>query len=153
MLERLLATINANQEKADAHQAKMQERMDANTKAMQESQETTARMDAKIRSMRDELKRAIKDINFGLEETLARQETMEARLEKEKPASVDTTPEMAHGQEVPVEDAEICTVAEPRKRRRDGRNLAAVRRQKKKGRVLDARCRGKEQERAQRKNV
>jgi hypothetical protein len=54
-------------------------------------------------------------------------------------------------QEVPVEDAEVRSVAEPRERRGDGRNLAAVRSQKKKDRVLDARCRGKEQRRAQRK--
>jgi hypothetical protein len=65
-------------------------------------------------------------------ETTACQETMEARLEAEdKPASVDTTPEVAHEQEVPAEDAEVRSVAEPRKRRRDGRNLAALRRQKK----------------------
>jgi hypothetical protein len=42
------------------------------------------------------------------------------------------TPEVADDQEVPVEDAEVRSVAEPRKRRRVGRNLAAVRRQKKK---------------------
>jgi hypothetical protein len=73
-------------------------------------------------------------------------------MECEKPAPVDTTPEVADDQDVPVEDAEATAVGEPKKRRRDGRNLAAVRRQKKKDRVLDARCRGKEQERAQRKN-
>jgi hypothetical protein len=39
-------------------------------------------------------------------------------------------PEVAH-QEVPREDAEEMPVGEPRKRRRDGRNLAAGRRQKK----------------------
>jgi hypothetical protein len=51
----------ANQAKADAHQAKMEARMDANTKAMQENQETTARMYAKMGSMRDELKRPSKE--------------------------------------------------------------------------------------------
>jgi hypothetical protein len=51
-----------------------------------------------------------------------------------------------------MEDAEVTAVGEPKKRRRNGRNLAAVRRQTKKDRVLDARCRGKEQGRAQRKH-
>jgi hypothetical protein len=60
---------------------------------------------------------------------MACQGTMEARLETEEPASVEATPELADDQEVPVEDAEVRSVAEPRKRRRDGRNLAAVRRQ------------------------
>jgi hypothetical protein len=83
---------------------------------------------------------------------MACQETMEARLEAEEPTSVDMTPEVADDQEVPVEDAVEMPVGEPRKRRRDGRNLAAVRRQKKKDRVLDARCHGKEQGPAQRKN-
>jgi hypothetical protein len=85
-------------------------------------------------------------------EKIACQEKTEAHLEKDKPASVDTAPEVADNQEVPVEDAEVRSVAEPRKRGRDRRNLAAVRRQKKRDRVLDARCRGKEQGRAQRKN-
>jgi 3-dehydroquinate dehydratase len=73
----------ASQAKADAHQAEMQERMDANTKAMQENQaksdadrradkeemlaaikankEMTASMDAKIGSMHDELKNTIEE--------------------------------------------------------------------------------------------
>jgi hypothetical protein len=41
------------------------------------------------------------------------------------------TTEAARDQEVPREDAEVLSVGEPRKRRRDGRNLAAQRRQKK----------------------
>jgi hypothetical protein len=73
-------------------------------------------------------------------------------MECEKPAPVDTTPEVAHNQQVPVEDAELWSGAEPRERHRGGRNMAAVRRQKEKDRVLDTRCRGKEQGRAQRKN-
>jgi hypothetical protein len=73
-------------------------------------------------------------------------EQTEARLEEEEPASVDTTPEVADDQEVPVEDAEVRSVTEPRKRRRDGRNLAAVRRQKKQNRDLDARRRGRQQD-------
>jgi hypothetical protein len=94
------------------------------------------------------------DMRISRKETMACQGKTEARLEVEdKPASVDTTPEVADDQEVPLEDAEVLSVGEPRKRRRDGRNLAAVRRQKKKtDQHLDARRRRKGQERAQRKN-
>jgi hypothetical protein len=94
------------------------------------------------------------DLKNNRKETMACLEKTEACLEvEEEPASVDMTPEVAHGQEAQPEDAEVMPVGEPRKRRPDQRrNLAAVRRQKKKDRILDARCRGKEQERAQRKN-
>jgi hypothetical protein len=69
----------------------------------------------------------------------------EARLEVEdKPASVDTTPEVADDREVPLEDAEEMPAGEPRKRRRDRRNMAAVRRQKKQERNLEVGRRGKQ---------
>jgi hypothetical protein len=85
------------------------------------------------------------------EETMACQEKTEAHLQGE-PASEDMTSEVAHEQEVPREDAEVMPVGEPRKRRRDGRNLAAVCRQKKKDQNLDAGRRKKGQKRAQRKD-
>jgi hypothetical protein len=101
---------------------------------MDANQEMTARM-------QDELISTIKIFKFNGEETTACLEETEARLEVEgKPASVVTTPEVAHEQEVPREDAEEMPVGEPRKRRQDGRNLAAERRQK------------KEQKRTQRKD-
>jgi hypothetical protein len=79
------------------------------------------------------------------EETMACQERTEARLEEEEePTSVEMKPEVAH-EEVSREDAAVMPVGEPRNRRRDQRrNLAAVRRQKKQERNLDARRRGKE---------
>jgi hypothetical protein len=126
-LAQMMKQMLANQAKADAHLAKMEARMDANTKAMQENQETTARMDAKIGSMEDELISTIKHFKFNGRKMPACQGTMEARLEAEEPASVDMTPEVADDQEVPVEDAEVMPAGEPRKRRRDRRNLAAVR--------------------------
>jgi hypothetical protein len=49
-------------------------------------------------------------------ETMACQETMEARLEEEKPAPMELKPEVAD--EVPLEDAVVMSVGEPRKRRR-----------------------------------
>jgi hypothetical protein len=68
-------------------------------------------------------------------------------MECEKPASVDTTPEVAHEQEVPVEDAEVMPVGEPRKRRRDERQiLAVVRSQKKEKRIHDTRHREKQRD-------
>jgi hypothetical protein len=138
--------------------AEMQERMDANTKTMREDMKASqakadaqqakmeARMDAKMGSMQAALKSAIKDIKFNREETMACQGTMEARLEEYKPASMDTTPEVARDQEVPREDAEVMPVEEPRKRRRDRRNLAVGRRQKKEKRILDARHREKQRD-------
>jgi hypothetical protein len=70
---------------------------------------------------------------------------MEARLEEDKPASEDMTPGVAHEQEVPLEDAIVMPVGEPRKRRRD-QHLAAQGRQKKEEQDLDARHRGKQQD-------
>jgi hypothetical protein len=131
--ERMMARMDTIQEKADANQ------------------ETTARMDAKMGSMKAELKSAIKDLKFNCEETMACQEIMEARLQEDKPASVDTTPEVARDQEVPVEDAARMSVGEPGKRRRD-RHLAAGRRQKEDEPNLDARRRRKQQERTQSKH-
>jgi hypothetical protein len=159
MMERLLANINANQEKADADRKADREemtannktmlaKMDANTKIMQENQakmegdrkadkeqilvemkanqEMTTRMDIRHKEMLAWLK----DLKFNREETMACKETLEARLGIEEPASVDMAPEVAH-EEVPVKDAVFMPVAEPRKRRRDRRNLAAVRRRTK----------------------
>jgi hypothetical protein len=108
-----------------------------------------ARMAADSKAWREEMEASR---NARRKETMACQETMEARLEVEEPASVDTTPEVADDQEVPVEDDEEMPAGEPRKRRRDRRNLTAVRRQKKQERNLDARRRRKRQERAQKKN-
>jgi hypothetical protein len=152
MIKAILATQEKMLASMDAHQAKMQERMDANMKAMQENQETMARMEASMGSMKAALKSAIREIKFTREETIACQETMEARLEKGKPASVDMTPEVAHDQEVPVEDAEVTAVGEPKKRLWDRRNLAAVHHQRKQNRDLNARRRREEQEWAQRKS-
>jgi hypothetical protein len=50
---------------------------------------------------------------------MACQETMEACPECKEPASVEMTPEVAHEQEVPLEDAAVMPVGEPRKGRRD----------------------------------
>jgi hypothetical protein len=62
-------------------------------------------------------------MKFNRKETTACQETTEARLEVEEPASVDMTLDVADNQEVPMEDAAEMPAGEPRKRRRDRRNL------------------------------
>jgi hypothetical protein len=109
-----------------------------------------ARMDTDSNAWREEMEASR---NAWSKEMMACQEKMEARLQEEKPASVDMTPEVAHGQEVPREDAVEMPVGEPRKRRQNQRrNLATVRHQKKKDQNLDARCRKKEQKRTLRKN-
>jgi Tfp pilus assembly protein FimV len=132
MMERLLATIiNANQAKSDAARKADKEEMLAEMKANMDSTQAA-------------LKSAIKEMKLNREETMACQGNMEARLEEDKPASVDTTPEVAHDQGIPSEDTEVIPVGEPRKRRRDRRNLAAVRRQKKQERNLDVGRRGKQ---------
>jgi hypothetical protein len=89
-----------------------------------------ARMVADSNAWREEMEGSR---NARRKETMACQEKMEARQEVEEPASVDMTTEVARDQEVPREDAEVLSVGEPRKRRRDGRNLAAQRCRKEKG--------------------
>jgi hypothetical protein len=134
--EHLLATINANQAKADADRKADKEEMLSEIKA---NQETTVRMDAKIGSMQVELISTIKNFKFNGKETAACQETTEAHLEgKEEPASVDMTPEVAD-EEVPLEGAEVMAVGGPKKRRRDRRHLAAGRRQKEQQDLVAAR--------------
>jgi hypothetical protein len=100
-------------------------------KTMQE--EIIARMDAN----HEKMMAFTVNMKYSQEEKMACHGRMEERLQGE-PASVDMTPEVAHEQEVPLEDAIIMPVGELRKRRRDRRNLAAVRRQKKEERNLDA---------------
>jgi hypothetical protein len=106
-----------------------------------------ARMDANMESMRDKRMKANKDTQ---EETMACKGKTEACLGKEQPASKEMKPEVAH-EEAPCEDAARMLVGQPRKRRRDRRHLAAVRRQKEQDRNLAARHCRKEQKWAQRK--
>jgi hypothetical protein len=61
-------------------------------------------------------------------ETMACRETTEARLEEKEPTSVEAKPEVAQQQEVPVKDAEVMPVGEPKKKRRRDRKLTAERR-------------------------
>jgi hypothetical protein len=111
-----------------------------------------ARMDANHEKRKARMDAWLTDIKNDRKEAMACLEKTEARLEiEDKPASVDTTSEVAHEQEVPREDAEVMPVGEPRKRRRH-RHLAAVRSQKKQDQNLAAqRSQKKQQKRTQNK--
>jgi hypothetical protein len=95
--------------------------------------EMIAKMDANHEKRMARMDAWLTDLKTDQKETPACQGTIEARLETEEPASVETTPEVANDREVPKADAEVRSVAEPRKRRRDQRrDLATMRRQKNK---------------------
>jgi hypothetical protein len=169
MMERLLATINAKKEEMNTNNktmlAKVQVKAKANTKIMLEEMQKEAeayREDIKeIKSGQEKMRKEIKsgeaeiraiikawssDLKINREETMACQEKTEARLEEEELASVDIIPEVAQEQEVTLEDAVEMPVREPKKGRRDRRNLAAVRRQKEQDQNLEARRRRKGKE-------
>jgi hypothetical protein len=138
----------------------MTARMEANNKVWREEmetrrnawrKETTACQDAmgtnlkytymqgRMNDGHKEMMAWLKDLKLKKEETMACQEKTEARLQGE-PTSEDMTPEVSHKQVVPLVNAVVMPVGEPRKRSRDQRHLAAQRRQK------------KEEERTQSKN-
>jgi hypothetical protein len=95
-------------------------RLEGNMNVWQE--ETTACQDAMETNPRD------KCVNDNHNEILACRETVEACLEERKPTSPDRKPEAAQKDEVPVDDAEVMPVGEPKKKRRRDRKLAAERR-------------------------
>jgi hypothetical protein len=105
--------------------------MNASIKSMQEQLTTNGTKLDKMLADRKEMMAWLTDLKNIRKETMACQEKTEARLQgREEPASVDIEPEVAD-EEVPVEDAARMPVGEPRNTRRDRRNLAADRHQKK----------------------
>jgi hypothetical protein len=129
MMEMLLKEIRANQVKAvpDREERKAERKTDkeeirsnqakllATMEAAQEKAETRhkeflARIDARWNAWREIM-------NANHDETVAYQEE-EAHPEEEKPASVDMKPEAAEQREVPVQDATVMPVEEPKKKRR-----------------------------------
>jgi hypothetical protein len=142
--EEMTENMDANQAKAGKTLKETLAKMEVDRKAdkkqmLVEMKANQTRMDANMGSMKAELKSTIKDMKINGEEAMACQETVEERLEEEKPASMELKPEVAD-EEVPLEDAIVMPVREPRKRHRDRRHLAAQCRQK------------KEQKRTQRKD-
>jgi hypothetical protein len=115
LFESLLAIMETDKENFMA-------RMDANMKAWLE------KADAEMKTWGEEIRSMRFETTNTRKETMACQE-MEARQEEEKPTSLDKKPEVAEQREVPVEDAEVIAVGEPKKKRRRDRKLAAERRQ------------------------
>jgi hypothetical protein len=101
------------------------EAIKARTRAMRENIGTSHKeMVAKTKPERDMV-------------SLACRETTETHLEEEEPTSVDMKPEVPEQREVPVEDAEVMPVGEPKKKMGRDRNQ---RRMKKRNQEKD-RCR------------
>jgi hypothetical protein len=82
------------------------------TKAYREDLKEIKSGQAELRSI---VNAWLTDMRNTPKETMACQETMEARLEEKKPASMDMTPEVAQEQVVPLEDVIVMPVGEPRK--------------------------------------
>jgi hypothetical protein len=130
MLAKIDASMKYNQEQILATmiawetEDKAQREMEAKTEAIR------AKMNVNLTKMTARMDAWLTDTNDNPEETMACQEKTEECLEEEEPTSEDMEPEVAH-EEVPVEDAARMPVREPRNRRRDQRNLATERHQKK----------------------
>jgi ABC-type Zn2+ transport system substrate-binding protein/surface adhesin len=133
MLKTTLVSMVANQARMEAEDKAWWEEMEARRNAWRK--ETTAcqaamesnleKMDANLKSMQErmnaghkEIMAWLKDLKINGEETMACQEKTEARLQGQ-PASEDMTLEVAHEHEVPLEDAVVMPVGEPRKRHWD----------------------------------
>jgi hypothetical protein len=125
--EDFLAKMDANQAKADADRAQMQEMM----KMLQAYQ---AKTDAVQLAMQvTETSRIETATAFKLEtevKTMACQE-MEAHQREEEPTSAERKLEAAKQREVPVDEAELMPVGEPKKKRRRDRKLVAEHRRQK----------------------
>jgi hypothetical protein len=149
------AKLDANQAKAEAKADVMLAKLDAyQEKAVADRKADKEEIKAEMRSKRSELDEAIQHRIEGIkarteamrrkigsshmemvsafkpeieEEMMACRESMEACPEKQELTSVDTKPEVAQQEEVPVEDAEVMPVGEPKKKRRRDRKLATER--------------------------
>jgi hypothetical protein len=118
--EDILAKMDANQTKADADRVQMQELM----KTLQAYQAKTDAVLPAMQVMEISRKGTATVLEPETEVKMMACQEMEAHPEEEEPASVDTKPEAAQQEEVPVEDAEVMPVGEPKKKRRMDRQLA-----------------------------
>jgi peroxiredoxin family protein len=114
VFECLLAKMDANQEKAEIGHKEFLARLEDDRQADgRELKEMMMKMmDTSHKEMVTETKPE-RDM-----ETMACQETTEAHLEEEEMTSLDRKPEVAEQREVPVEDATVMPVGEPKKKRR-----------------------------------
>jgi hypothetical protein len=110
--EDFMAELDANQEKAEIGHKELLGRLEHDRQADRRD----------LKEMLEEMmcashKEMVTEIKPEMEaEMMAYRETKEARLEEEKPTSVDRKSEAAELREVPVEDAEIMPVGEPKKK-------------------------------------
>jgi hypothetical protein len=125
--EDLMAKVDANQAKADADRVQMQQLM----RTLQAYQAKTDTFLPTMQEMETSHKETAAVIEPENEVNTMACQGMEARQEEEKPPSLDTKPEAAQREEVPVEDAEVIPVGEPKKKRRRDRKLAAQHRRQK----------------------
>jgi chromosome segregation ATPase len=108
-------------EKKDTQQVmKMLKTMLATQEEMKAYQGTLARMDAKLEEAETNRKtdrEALKEMTARMDANQAELKSAIAQREWKKPGSVEMKPEVA--QEVPLEDAVVMPVGEPRNRCRD----------------------------------
>jgi hypothetical protein len=123
----LLAKMEAAQEKADADRAQMQEMM----KMLQAYQAKTKAVLPAIQVTETSRKEPAAAFEPETEVNTMACQQMEAHHEEEKPVSVDMKPEAAQQEEVPLEDAEVMLVGEPKKKRCRDRKLASQHRRQK----------------------
>jgi hypothetical protein len=138
MQKDLLAKMDDNQAKMEADRKADQERADADRAQMQEMM----KMLQAYQSKTDSVLPAIQVTETSHKETAAVIEPenevetmacqgMEARPEEEKPTSTDRKPEAAKQRKAPAENATVMPVREPKKKRRRDQKLAAEHRRQK----------------------
>jgi hypothetical protein len=134
MQERMNANMKTMQEKADADREQMLAKMNANTKAMREDIKSgEVEMRSIVGHIEEKMNAWMANMNDGRKERTACHEATEADTEKTEHNPV-MMQSIGEHQEVPKEEAAVMPVGGLRKRRRD-RNLAAGRRQKPKRRI------------------
>jgi hypothetical protein len=115
---------NQNREEVLIHLKSMNDEIKKKIKANKTMlAEMIARMDANHNKRMARMNAWLTELKTNQKETPACQGTMEACLETEEPASVETTPEVADEQEAPVQDAAVMPVRGLRKQRRDRNKL------------------------------
>jgi hypothetical protein len=103
--------------------AGMRKEMDANqAKADAKWKAWRKRMAVSREKMNASLKEMVAEIKPEMEIETTACEEMEAHLEEEEPALVDMKTEVAQDEKVPVGDAIVMPVEEPKKKRRRDRN-------------------------------
>jgi hypothetical protein len=134
MMELLLKEIRAGQGKADAMREEIRTHQ---TKAEAGHRELLAKLEddrqADWKAWREEMaashKETVAETKSEMDVEMIACQEMEALSEEKKPTSVDMKPEVAQKEQVPVQDATVMPVGEPKKKKRRRHwNLATERR-------------------------